>query len=677
MSDNYDPDDAFENGMWNSDAEPYEVQDVDYFEHSHYAEQDPYQDLSLLGSQDPYQDPSLRGGHDFSATHMKENPLPKKVRRWPWVLLGFFLVVLIAVGIYGALMYGSVNTVQAKAKSAMGHANTFLTAVKKGDSAAMQQSASGMSSDAHAVRNELQSPVWNIATALPVVGPDVTSVRTLADVCVDMADNGLVPLTAHSDSLKLSGLLNSGSVNVGALQALVSAMETVKPVIARCSDQIEALPKPNLPQVASVIEPLREKVSTANGLIDHISPLLPHLPTLFGANGQTRTYLVLAQNTAEVHATGGFVGALGTITVTDGKIDMGEFNGVHDYLSEGRLGVALDSVSVGATEEEINLFSADVDTHQGDHNLTPDFSRVGQLYYNADEIFNEEVVDGVIAFDPVFLQYMLRIVGGFETSFGVTVDGTNAAPVMLNECLFWWDPKDCDAFYSEVSKTAFHKILSGLGGADTSDFFSTVMKSADEGRCVVWMADPTIEAALQDAGFGWELSHDEVEPVTGIYLDDRSGSKSSYYLTVKSDIAPGVKNSDGSTSYEVTATFRHNMDRNLLNTDLPGYIKMNTKSMASRSDVDLYEMLYLTAPQGGRIENPRVERQNSTAAPDPEVRLDDFVYQGVAGKMSWLRIDAGETVILRYTVVTSPKATEPLMVRKTPVIPAEIGGWPA
>lgn len=688
MDNGYDPDDAFENGMWNSDAEPYAVQNVDYFE------QDPY------SGQNPQQAQAPRGGRHFSGTHMRgdsqptnaymredprtsnaymrEDPQPRKVRRWPWVIVGFLLVALVAVGIYGYFMYSSVKSMQSKAQSAMGQVDAFMGAVRNGDSASMQKSASEMSAVAHDVRNELQKPIWSIAAMLPTVGSDVNIVRSLGDVSVDMADNVLVPISSQSDVLKLSGLLSSGKVNVDALQSFVTALETAGPVLSRCSDQIEALPKANIPQVAALVDPLREKIIVADGLIDHINPLVPHLPFLLGANGQTRTYLVLAENTAEIHASGGFVGSLGTITVTDGNIEMGDFQGLNEFLNEENIGAGQYMVPAGATAEEIGLFGLDVDTHHGDHNLTPDFSRVGQMYFNANQTMNEQTVDGVIAFDPVFLQYMLRIVGGFETSFGVTVDGSNAAPIMLNECLFWWQPALCDEFYSEVSETAFQKILTGLGDASTNDFFATVMRSADEGRCIAWAADPTIEAAVQQAGFGWELSHDETKPVTGVYINDRSISKASYYLSVKTDMAPGVKNPDGSTSYDVTATFRHNMDRDLLYSGLPEYIQVNfnkSQAGANRSLADLYEAMFLVAPQGGRIDNPVVERLDSTSSPDTELTFSDSSYQGIPLKTGMMRIDAGETVIVRYTVTTSPNATEALKVRTTPVIPPEIAGW--
>ena len=49
---------------------------------------------------------------------------------------------------------------------------------------------------------------------------------------------------------------------------------------------------------------------------------------MLGANGQTRTYVVVAQNNSELRATGGFPGSTGLLTGTNGKIELGEFSGI-------------------------------------------------------------------------------------------------------------------------------------------------------------------------------------------------------------------------------------------------------------------------------------------------------------------------------------------------------------
>ena len=650
MADSYDPDDAFENGMWNSDAEPYDVQNTDYFE------------------QQPYNAPS----------HMspEQEPQPKKIRRWPWVALGCFVVLLIAVGIYAFSMVNSVNSVKAKAQTTMNYANGYMSAAKSRNSEQLQKSASDLSKTAHDLHNELASPGWSIAAMMPVVGSDVNSVRVLSDVLVDVSDNALTPLAQNSGVMNLSNLIGDGSVNVTALTGLANAVQEAAPVITRSAQAIEALPKANIPQVSTVLESVREKVKVADNLVTRVGPLVPSLPAMLGANGQTRNYLVLAQNNSEVHATGGFVGSVGHITVTDGNIQMGDFESVYDMLSDEKLGLERGEVPAGATEEEIAVFSEQINKGHGDHNYTPDFTRVGEMYYNVNKTINNEEVDGVIAFDVVFLQYMLKLVGRVDTSFDVYVDGNDAAPVILNQCLFWWSPQVCDAFYAEVSKNAFSKVLGGLGGADNSAFFNTIVKSADEGRCVAWMRDPQEEEAIKAAGFGWELGHDVKKPMLNIVNNDFSYSKDSYYLSVTPVVGNATKNADGSTTYPITVTVRNNMPRSVLEDGLPSYLTGRTPH-ESRSAADLFQYMYLIGPEGGKVQNITFRRENSYEDPSPEMSWQEMSYQGLDTWRSTLRLDSEETVVLDFEVVTSTEATEPLTVRKSPVVPPEVGGWPA
>lgn len=652
MADHYDPDDAFENGMWNSDAEPYDVQHIDYFE----------------------QPPSY-GSH--MRWDVEPEPQPKRIRRWPWVLLGFLVVMLIAGGIYGFHMVGQVNSAKAKAQTAISSANNYMKAAKEKDSALLQKSATDMSTTAHELQSDLQGPGWSIAAMVPVVGSDIQSVRVLSDVLVDVSDNALLPLAQNSGVMNLSNLIGAGSVNVGALSSLAEVLDQAGPVITRSASAIEALPKANIPQVSAALESVRDKVKTADDLLTRVGPIIPNLPSMLGANGQTKNYLVLAQNNSEIHATGGFAGSIGHLRVTDGNIEMGEFEGVNDALNDEKIGEPRSTVSAGATEEEKTLFSNQIDVGHGDHNYTPDFTRVGEMYFNINKKLNDEEVDGVIGFDVVFLQYMLRLVGGIDIpEFGETVDGNNAAPLMLNECLFRWSPELCDQFYSEVSKAAFNKILSGLGKADNSAFFNTLIKSADEGRCLAWMRDPAAEEALKKAGFAGELGHDPAKPMVNVVTNDFTISKGSYYLSVNPQVGEARKNADGSTTYPMTVTLRNNMSRATLEAGLPSYIQ--SKSIAgSRSDADLLERVILIGPEDGRIENINFSVDNSTGTPSPETKWDEFSYQGLDAWHSLLRLDVGEQMNITFDVVTSPQATEQLKVRKTPVIPPEIGGWPA
>ena len=585
--------------------------------------------------------------------------------RWPWVLGGLFAVVVV-VGIYGYALYGSAMGMRSTAQDAMSHLTSYVEAANSGDVDKLQSVASAASATAHELQDELSSPLWTAAQVIPVAGSDVRSVRVMGDVLVDVTDNVLAPLAEGSGALSLSTLMQNGEVNIEALRNLLDAVEEVRPVISRSSEAVKELPQANIKQVGAVLEPVRESVTGVSSAFDRLSPMIPYLPDLFGADGQTKTYMVLAENTAEVHAAGGWVGWIGYLVATDGHIELRDFQGLTRVLNSYEL-------SVGATEEEIDLFDRVIDLHTGDHTMTPDFYRTGQMYYKQSAMQRNEDIDGVIAVDPVFVQYMLGLVGGIDTSFGVKVDGSNAASVMLNQCLFWWSSTECDDFYEEVSNTAFHKVLDNLGSVDTLDFFSKLAQSAEEEHCKVWVKDESVESAIQEAGFGGELSHDITRPVTGVFFNDRSTSKAAYYLSTDVQVGVATKGEDGSTVYPVQLQIKNNMSRTLLNDALPGYLRVQRTDC--RSFGDLYEDTFLIAPEGGSIEVVSVSRLNSTIAAANETVFTEKSYQGLQVFKTGLRLDADEIVTVSYKVTCPPEATEPLKVRVTPLVPEEIAHW--
>lgn len=484
---------------------------------------------------------------------------------------------------------------------------------------------------------------------------------------MNITDNGLVPLSETSDMMSLANLMSEGAVNLDALRNLTNAIRQVEPVITSSAQTVRQLPPAHLEQVSKIVETTRDAIVGADDALTHAGPLLDDLPSLLGENGQEKKYLIVASNNAELHAAGGYVGTVGILSAVDGNLTMGDFNNVRSALP-------VDSVSAGATEEEIRVFGERADTHHGDHNVIPDFTRVGQLYYNIWETANAEQLDGVIGVDPVFLQRVLKLIGGVNTSYDVKVDGTNAASVILNECLFWWDNKTCDDFYNEVASKSFKRLLKKLGSVDTMKFLDVVASSSEEGRCNAWVRDEAIEEHIKATGYGWETPHDATKPVVGVYASDASTSKAAYYLSLDTQVGKPQTNEDGSKSYAVASVFKHNLDRSLVFDELPGYIKTQLpKVIETRSVVEILENLTLIAPEGGRIENVRATYSDSVE-PAPEFAWYECSYQGLNAWRGDMFIDAGESCTITYTVVTSPEASEPLRVRQVPVVPHDVRG---
>lgn len=584
---------------------------------------------------------------------------------WLWVIP---IVLILAGGALGYQLYKSAKVMRSEAQATTSSLKTYLKSARSGDAQQLALSAMEVSTKAHELQEELSGVEWTIASYVPVLGSDVKSVRVLGDILVDISDEALVPLSQSTDIMSLSSLMQESSVNMEAVAALSNVVRQTHPVVTRSAATIEELPEAHIKQISTVLEPAREALVDAGGIMDHALPLLEHLPYLLGADGQERKYLVLGNNIAEVHSIGGFVGMVGTITVQDGHLTLGDFS---------RLGSKLDSqwgYPAGATPEELDLFGDRCETHHGDINVIPDFSRVGAMYRFVWNEYQQEDLTGVLSFDPVFLQGLLALVGGVETSYGVTVDGSNAASMILNQCLFLWPAKDCDDFYVEVAHNAFDQILSNLGSLDTLGFLTLISHAGDEGRCLAWVADPAAEEAVKMSGFGMPMGHDTTKPQIGFYLSDSSGSKDSYYLSIDTKVSEPTENSDGTKSYSVTTVVTNNADRSLLSTELPSYLSGGMqRTIAGASPLCLHEDTYIVGPEGGRIEGIQATFEN-VYANRHDMTWVQKSYQGLDFWSSSMLIDTGERCTITYTVVTTGAEPEGLKVVQTPVVPHDIRG---
>jgi len=588
----------------------------------------------------------------------------KRANAWIWVIVGSLAAVALMGTVVTVILMGSINTVKTEAGSVLTCANDFLGAAKRGNAELLNSSSLGVSDAAHQIQDELSSPLWELASHMPFFGSDVKSMRTMAEVLIDISDNALLPMAASGRVLDLGKFTHAGTINVEALPGIIVAIEEASPALSRSAEKISALPHAHVSQVEEILESARDKVVVADDLIKRMRPIFPYLPTLLGTGGQQRKYLVIAENTAEIHSIGGFVGALGMITVTDGSIEMGEFANLKDVLS-------YDDRSAGATAEEIDNFGERCDTHHGDHNVVPDFQRVGEMYFNIWKSYQNEEIDGVFGLDPVFLQYLLETMGTVDTSFGVSVNETNAASILLNKSLFWWKPTKCDNFYREVASKVLSDMLSDLDGLDMTGFFSAVSKAANEDRCLIWMRDEGAEDALKEARLAGELTHDPNAPLTGIFISDASVSKMSYYLSISTEVGEQRINDNGTRSYDMTVLIRNNFDPSAYE-KIPKYILVQNKG---RDEYDLGEELHLIAPEGGYIDNLEVQRLDTRGEEPQDSGWREGWYQGLEVWNKTLRIGALESVMLTYTVVTAPGATENLSVRQSPVMPPEIAYW--
>ena len=578
---------------------------------------------------------------------------PRRGRVVAAVIGAIVALVLIVGSVAGVMLYGSAMTIKASAETLMGQVDPLKEGLKTGDEAVLQSAVDTIVSETDAINGELSKPVWSMASLIPVIGEDVRSVQTLGSVASDLVNEALVPIADDLAGLQLSSLFQDGVVNVSLIQEISSSIDDALPVIESSVDTISSLPEAHIPQLREILDRVQGPMKEAGGLLEQIQPALDLLPQMLGADGQTRTYLIIAQNNAELRATGGLPGSWGTISVTDGALSMG--GDFHTVLH-------MEGLHASATPEEISYICATIHTDPAQMNFTPDFVRVGTFAREYWDQAGNGLVDGVIAIDPVFLQRLLSLTGGFTAPNGTVVDGTNAASVLLNGAykMIGDDGTAQDEFFASVAAQAFDHVMSNLGSVGMTDLLDVIVRSGQDGRFLAWMVNENEQKLMGQMGFSGALGQDPATPELGVYLNDSTVSKISWYASTSTVVGEGVKNADGTTSYDVKTTLTNTITPEEA-ASVPRYISGYNEQKRDVTDMLVYVSMY--APAGGSISDFSV---SDGGLVDGASISNNTVY-GLQVMGTYVHARAGETVTFTYRVTVSPEATEPLSVRTTPL----------
>ncbi|MEZ4864503.1 MAG: DUF4012 domain-containing protein [Caldilineaceae bacterium] len=277
------------------------------------------------------------------------------------------------------------------------------------------------------------SPLLTRLQWLPAVGPTLAALPSLAEVSADLAQLAVQGFAIAQPIL----LTPAGASPITQLpiafsnaQPTLDAMRVQAAAIEQKVQQIDA------DQLALG---LREPVQGLQASVALINPALrlgAYLPEALGV-GKNRTYLVLAQNNHELRATGGFVTAVGLVTIADGRIV-----GI-DFMDSYDKSISRTDLPLPRTPDPVRQFMGIDIMLLRDANWSPDFPTTAQIVRT---LYNQQTgrtVDGVITID---LHAVELLVGALEPLKLPDIDEPlTGATVVERIKQFWAAPIDSDA----------------------------------------------------------------------------------------------------------------------------------------------------------------------------------------------------------------------------------------
>lgn len=613
------------------------------------------------GSKEDYYDFGLNYGGD-SSTSPTSNGLvrhrhrkgERKNRRVSAVVAAIVAVVLVAFGVSGFMLFNSAKTVKSQAKETVEIVGGLKDKVTSGDFSTLPDDAKKIDELCSSMKKETSSPVWTMASFIPVYGSDINAARTMVDALSDVSSGALVPMADNLAQATPGKLFQDGTINVSALQAVADSLSDSSKAFKSANEKIQGIGDTHIAQVTELVNKAKDGFATLDGAVDAAEKVAPVLPQMLGANGQTRNYLVYAMNNVEIRACGGFGGSQGLISVTDGQMSIGDF--------VPRIALSKDEAVESVDEEDEALFGDHSNLYNSGNAYSPDWPRNSQRVAALWKSQYGQDVDGVVGIDPVFLQYLLGLVGNVSLPDGTVVDGANAAKVLMHDVYWNYPVEESDGIFASVASAAFDKILGGIGDVDVTKLVGAFERGAEEGRLIAWMRNDDEQNAIKETGIDASLPDPDdpgADPVAGVYFNNLSFSKLDWYLNADTQIGQGVKNGDGTCSYRITVTLTNIMTQEEAG-KLPDYVAASAPD-AARDDERLNVSLF--APTGGNISDLTVE--------GTQFGLGAATWHGIPFYSGTVDLHAGETTTITYTLTTSAEAGDkPLTLRQTPTCQA-------
>ena len=402
-------------------------------------------------------------------------------------------------------------------------------------------------------------------------------------------------------------------------------------------------------------------------LMDEAEPYLPVAEMLL-ENTDYANYLMVAQNTAELRACGGFPGNLTLITMRDGWMHLGGVGRIYDILP---------FVYPAAIQPPLlikELFGSFCQTQIRDASFNPHWPFVASVWAYAyeNDFYQGDHLDGIISCTPQLVHELVGLTGDITLFNGVTINGENTMRYLMHEVYFQYHTAGCpqyskegneDMVFDQVFDEVMGNMLSDLSLERLEGLLELVRRCVDQRVIMLWMADQDKEQIAMDAGMSGSLNFDPEKPQIGVYYSIQDSNKAGYYVDLSTAVGAGTPNDDGSVTYPVTVVVRNTMTKEDI--ELARY---NDYKLMGTYDNNILSSIYFTSPAGGSISEPtwNIELNGpSTYADLPFLLTAEYEGLTFYYHRAFFLVP-GEELTVHYTVTTAPGVSTVPTVSQTP-----------
>ena len=532
------------------------------------------------------------------------------------VLLGLGLLVVagwIAFNLFTTAR--QAHQLQAQVEAAQKSVSTLNTKQAAVDLTTLAATAADL-------RASTQRPIWRAAEWLPFVGASARSTSAAAQAADELA-TAAVPLMTQ---------VGGQETTVGKVMAALDSPQLIdglRSAAAHANDVLSTAPSGGFTDPLGTILGLSDAVDSARQSLPNLVSALDTaakaggpLRSMLGASRPT-TWLVMAQNPAELRGSGGLFSAYLIVRFTNGNMQIVEagsrkkLDGEFPNDQQIPYWKAVSPETAGTWGPALGEWAS--------FNIAPDFPTVAKLA-SAGMAKRGTPVDGVIAIDPAVTAAILAGTGSVEHK-GITID-TNSAEQYFTEGLYKQFPGFADV--PKKDELAMGLTYATIDAAlkrplDGSALWGAMSKAVEAGHLKVWSKNATDQAWLETLPIASSFSQHPQDLIIGFV--NGTGGKLDPYITRDVSIDASSCPTDGTIA--TTIQMQNNAPRNL-----PPYVDvtLDQDGIPDPSVPSGFSRTYVTAYAPGTTLADSSYLKEATLNGKPV----KTTYGGTSGRPDWM-----------------------------------------
>lgn len=439
---------------------------------------------------------------------------------------GILVLLLVVVGCWVA-----VGAFQAKSnlERARDSAQSAKDALLDGDTDGASAAADEALDAANSARDATHSVAWNIVSAIPWLGSPFKSGQQVTDVVLGLAADILRPAADVGLTISPDRLYQDGRVDVDLLRSQEAELSELAASARRLNGEAGAITDPRYVSLLSnARSQLQNQIAGVSSIIENTALAARLAPSMMGADGP-RSYFMGFQTNAEARGTGGLLGGFGILRFDNGTAS------VDTLASNLDLEGAIAPIDLGPEFDQQYAYAEPFADFRNS-NLSPHFPYAAQIWKTMWQERTGEVVDGVIAIDPVALSYILGATGPVTMPDGEIVTRENVVELTESTAYLRY-PEDQNARKQYLQDIA-NAVVTKMTGKVKSprQLLEALGRGVSERRIAVWSASPEEQSILEETQLAHVLPDDD-GPFAGVVINNLGGNKLDYYLRTEIEYA--------------------------------------------------------------------------------------------------------------------------------------------